>query len=451
MSRPLPDAWLLSLSSPPPARPATLQALADALVKNSHLQELSLSGHAMSVASAAALAAALQENGALQALAVGTPATGNAALKVLCAGVAQSRSLCKLDVANRGATGAHGGRALGAACCPMSRLESLDASRNALGDDGVAAFAQAMAVLPDLAAMNERAAARAVERIESPVFERLRLSGVGLGDRGAEALARALQVRCALVGLWLADNEELGEVGLRRLVSTAPLLETLDVSGTRTGAGPTGEWLERAAASGALKELTIARSGLAGTPVARLADGLAAAGCVLATLDASGNEGIGDGGAGCIAAAMDREGCVLRSLDLSECGLGAAGAELLCRAGSGLHRLGLRGNSLGDEGAQAVAAALGEAVEMDLRELSVAACGVGATGCEALCGALAAGAAPQLETLEMGGNEAAQGGVEEGEEDPTRARWSAAVAALREARPKLDVHWKAGERGGGVE
>ena len=51
----------------------------------------------------------------------------------------------------------------------------------------------------------------------------------------------------------------------------------------------------------------------------------------------------------------------------------------------------------------------------------------------------------------MGGNEAAQGGVEEGEEDPTRARWSAAVAALREARPKLDVHWKAGERGGGVE
>ena len=41
--------------------------------------------------------------------------------------------------------------------------------------------------------------------------------------------------------------------------------------------------------------------------------------------------------------------------------------------------------------------------------------------------------------------------VEEGEEDPTRARWSAAVAALREARPKLDVHWKAGERGGGVE
>ena len=93
---------------------------------------------------------------------------------------------------------------------------------------------------------------------------------------------------------------------MRRLVSTAPLLETLDVSGTRTGAGPTGEWLERAAASGALKELTIARSGLAGTPVARLADGLAAAGCVLATLDASDNEGIGDGGAGRIAAAETR-------------------------------------------------------------------------------------------------------------------------------------------------
>ena len=108
--------------------------------------------------------------------------------------------------------------------------------------------------------MNVGGLLRAVMRGEEPIPlpAELALPSPELGEGvvdvggGAEALARALQVRCALVGLWLADNEELGEVGLRRLVSTAPLLETLDVSGTRTGAGPTGEWLERAAASGAL-------------------------------------------------------------------------------------------------------------------------------------------------------------------------------------------------------
>lgn len=66
-----------------------------------------------------------------------------------------------------------------------------------------------------------------------------------------------------------------------------------------------------------------------------------------------------------------------------------------------------------------------------LLELSLTGCGLGLQRLSALMRAIAAGGLPALTTLELGANS----GV-------TEAGFEAGIAALRAARPGLDVHWR---------
>lgn len=399
--------------------------------------ELSLSGHELSEAHAALLGGALARNATLRELAVGTPTTGAAAAAALAPGVVVS-ALRSIDLANRGLEGAAGGAALGAMLAAPSTLASVDASRNALGDEGVEALATALGANA------------------SSELARLDLAECGVGDAGAAALAAAMCANGggpALQALRLAGNATLGCAGAAALVAAGVAsgsLRELDLSDTAAGAGAgAAEWLSAHGAS--VSALTLARCKLAPEAFEALVDGMEAAGggSSLEMLDVSGNECVGDAGAVRLAErALAPADGTLAALDLSECGVGAVGAGALFRAAGGVRRLSLRGNEgVDDGGALELAAVLrvrgdGETAAAALascEELCLASCGIGAAGAEALFDALAGGGAPSLRTLEMGGNDVG--------DDACMERWKAAVTALREARPALDVQWKAGERG----
>jgi hypothetical protein len=172
--------------------------------------------------------------------------------------------------------------------------------------------------------------------------------------------------------------------------------------------------------------LTLSRCAVGAAGAGALADALRA-GAPLTHLTLTGNDAIGDAGAESLAAALfltasaarrdaadaDANGAAapppprLARLDLGACGIGAAGAVALLRAG-GVGALSLFGNeSLGDDGAAAIAAALSSASSAllsGLTGLDLSGTRIGREGGAALAAALAAGAAPGLLTLELGAN-----------------------------------------------
>ena len=93
-----------------------------------------------------------------------------------------------------------------------------------------------------------------------------------------------------------------------------------------------------------------------------LASALRTEACGLRFLGLSGTSRVGNRGATRLALAMRKEACVLTSLDLSDNIVGDEGAQALAAAlctAARLTRLDLAGNLVGDAGATALAAALG--------------------------------------------------------------------------------------------
>jgi hypothetical protein len=135
------------------------------------------------------------------------------------------------------------------------------------------------------------------------------------------------------------------------------------------------------------------------------------------------------------AAAAEAPGCGLQQLDVSGSGIGP-GALAALGAAACLRRLSLFNTRLGDDGARALAGRLAAGAFAGLADLDLAGCGITLDGARALFVALPGAGA--LRALELGANPCVD---DEG--------FEAALDALREARPNLDVHWRAGDAGEG--
>ena len=127
------------------------------------------------------------------------------------------------------------------------RVLTLDLSRNSLGDDGAARFADAVLLGGGGAVLLGGGAAARITFAQShpppplPSLTALSLAYNGIGAAGASALARALDANATLRFLDLSHNP-LGDDGVRALadalarLSWCQLLRELDVSAPPAGA-----------------------------------------------------------------------------------------------------------------------------------------------------------------------------------------------------------------------
>ena len=410
-------------------------AVCDALHTNTHLLELYASGHAMDAATAAKLTKALAANTTLQSLCVGDDCFGDEGLAALAPGVAKSASLRTLDLENKG-IGDVGAAALGNALatakdggCPS--LTTINISRNdALGPEGIAAVCTGAAHLQKL--------------------EKLVLNELNVGGVAADAIAALLASAPALCALDLTNAKldvAAGDVGkLRKGFDTraqrkdAPPL-SLEMDGVELGdAGAIALAGETRGAN--VKRLSLRGCGVGcegGRAVAR-----AALSAATETLILSDNT-LGDAGAHAVAQALGdatSTSTSLRTLDLGCCGVGADGAAALAQNAADITDLSLFGNeSIGNDGLAAIARAGSDTQFPGLRalkSLDVGGCGADEAGLIAFCDALARDEnnLQNLETLVVGGNPGTQGDG-----------WEPALGRLRDARPTLDVAWRAADAG----
>ena len=281
----------------------------------------------------------------------------------------------------------------------------------------------------------------------------LDLSACCLGPRAGDAARALLAVAPPLRCLRLADNAQLGHSGVCALalgLCGATSLTELDLSGCAVGDAGAAALGAALPTCGALVRLTLRNCCIGAAGAAALATALRT-GARLEHLCLAANADMGDEGAMELANALTAErhangngapaqASVARALvvhlDVGACGIGATGAEALLRAG-GAATLSLFGNELiGDAGAIAVAAAL-QTSSGALTCLDLSGAGIGAAGGAALAAALSGGAAPALATLELGANPALTGDAE----------WPATLEGLRRARPGLDVAWRVADPG----
>jgi serine/threonine protein kinase/hemoglobin-like flavoprotein/Ran GTPase-activating protein (RanGAP) involved in mRNA processing and transport len=337
----------------------------------------------------------------------------------------------RLDLSGRGLGDADAVRL--AENSALAGITELDLSRNRIGDSGVAALAasshlESLAWL-DLSANRIRSqGVAALARAKSlPALRALRLAGNGVGPRGASALgeakwnlveldasgndigasgARALCVGGLLAGvttLRLGDNG-LGADGAAALASCSHLrgLRELDLSNNDLGAAGAASLAISPHLGGvsrlALGRNDLGREGLEMLLSARRLERLAA-------LDLSGNDigasgamllassplarrlealdvahnGLGDAGVAALLGAPNL--AALHCLSVASNGLSAGSAGLLGGSLPQLETLDLSHNPLGDEGGLALAESLSR---MQVRDLRVADCGLGADALGAL-------------------------------------------------------------------
>ena len=277
--------------------PEEAAEVCEALKSNSHLRELYASGHKMDAATAGLFADMLAVNTSLRSLCIGDPEFGDEGLAALTRGIASSASLEAIDLENK-----------------------------------------------------------------------------GVGDEGAKALGEALSSGgCnALTNLNLARNDALGEVGIVAVCAGAvsgDTLESLTLAGVSLSDGACRALGDLLASSCPLKTLDLTGATVGETGAARIGEGLAARGHEGRRLDALVMDSVALGDAG-VVALVGAGGCLpVVALSLQGCGIGEEGGVAI----AGMMRstdnkngdivvevLNLRDNRIGDAGALALAAALGE-------------------------------------------------------------------------------------------
>ena len=384
-----------------------VEQLAAALRQNTVLTELS-SCHSMPPASAAVLAAAIATHPALRRLSLGDSQFGDAGVSAL---LPAFHRLHVADLEHKSVTNI-GCEALATVLGGCNCLAEINVSRNCVGDAGAASLC---ASLP-------------------ASLEVLDLSSCGLTEVAGTHLRDALvTARAPLVSLHLRGNA-LGASGCTALAAGlqhARTLRTLDLSDSQAGdAGAMA--IADALPASSLHRLNLGRCGISHIGAANLANATIRG---VHALCLAGNP-IGDVGAAALAAAN------VEQLDVSECGLTAAGASALIGPACVFTSLILLGNALGDDGVIVLAAALrADGAAPRLKHLSVSGTGMGFEGADALVGALIHGAGPQLNALEMGCNPAADGSD----------HCVAMVAKLRDGRADIDISWKASDQGDGAQ
>ncbi|GLC43128.1 hypothetical protein PLESTB_000860100 [Pleodorina starrii] len=427
-------------------------ALARGIASSSSLTRLDLCNKGLGVRGAQALAGALTAAASLSHLILNSnPQLGDDGLRALCGEAADSSAdgadgaasgvgggppppppppaacwagLRVLEVQGCG-VGAAGVRALAASPGSCGRLEVVRLDGNPLGPEGGQVLTELL-----------RAATRLRE---------LHLRGTELQDQGGEALAAGLAP--ATAGASASGSASSGGVSgvdgsaaaacspsLSSGGSSSLPLVYLDVADCGLGHRSMVALRGAFAAGARLQVLCLAENpGLADADVAALGTALAAGrleatqaeaeatSAPLAHLDVSGT------GAGPEAVAALSEAVGLRHLSLVGCPLGAAGAAALAASLS---------QPAGEEAAVAAEATCGRGPRRwgALRELCVSGTGLTGEGLAALFGALGAGGAPVLQSLEVGANPGNQEDSFEGLLD-----------TLRAARPGLAVYWRSGD------
>ena len=435
-----------------------VDGLCAALAANTVLTELSCSCHPLSAAAAARFGDALAANATLRSISVGDSSFGDAGLAAMAAGLAANSGLTSLDLEQKG-LGAAGARALRACLEAHPALERVTLARNAaLGADGAAELCgvewRALRRLDlsdcalDAAAAAALAAAPSLGRLEE-----LALAGNGgLGAAAGAPLAALLARADALRSLDLR-GARLGAEGAAALAaalpSVAPKLVALDLGECRLGANGCAALAaavraDGGAVGGRLRRLVLGpKNDLEAADVAALAAALAEAHAE------TGSSGSGSGSSG---GGLE--------LDLSGAEVDAAAVRALAGI-PGLASLSLFGATLDSGGdgnggsgggaLEAIAAALSAragggggsetlAPFAALRELNLSGCRLGAADLLRLLAAVEAAPADgggALRLVEVGAN---PGADDEGFQE--------AAAALRERRPGVDVHFRAGDGSG---
>lgn len=352
---------------------ALADSRSEALESNTTLTELYASGHALDKDSLAALAAMLPRNATLTSLNVGDGSLGDQGLAILAAGVGTSPSLTRLDLENKGIEG-QGVAALAAAVAqaPASKLKELVLSRNPLSAEGAAALAPILPRLEVLELSDCRWASGLDASASSP---------------GPTALAWALR-HCGQMrkvrGQHLARTATGGVCVPRVLLDSWPHpccpASQLALDGSAFDGASLAELGAALGPCGALRELTMARVSWLGGRQGGVRAELSALMCCGDRLHPRQSQCLMGPSVGALLAPMAAAGRQLDCLDLSLC-------------------------ELGDEGAEKVAEAIRSGLVV--RALRLHGNGIGATGTEALCGAvrtsLAASQGVTL-TLDMGGN-----------------------------------------------
>ncbi|KIY97525.1 hypothetical protein MNEG_10436 [Monoraphidium neglectum] len=435
------------LSARRACRVQDVAALCDALTSNTRLSELSCSCHPLSPGAAARFGAALAANGALRSVSVGDSSFGDAGLAAMAGGLAANKGLTRLDLEHKALTAA-GARALAACLAAHPTLQELLIGRNELGTDGVSALCVPWRAL------------RALD-----------LSSCGLGAPAVAALAAAPALG-TLAQLALADNELGPGAGapLAELLGRAGKLRVLELAGTRLGEEGVATLASALPSAPGLAALDLSRCGMSAAGVRALAGGLrrqAAAGplrLVLGPGNDLGHESVvelaaalqerarsgdsqhGDKGQQQQQQQRGRE-AVNYDLDLGGGDLGLAAVQALARL-PGLEGLALFRAALSDAAVAALCGAVaasggegggeGHAEERQfagLRNLNLSGCGLGLASLKQLLAALErAGAGSPLRLVEVGANPGAD-----------EAEFHEAAAALKAARPELDVHWRAAD------
>ncbi|CAK0818531.1 unnamed protein product [Prorocentrum cordatum] len=286
---------------------------------------------------------------------------------------------------------------VGMLAAPVPSLRKLHLQKNALGEAGGRALAEALGrgATPQLQelgldqnALGEAggvALAEALGRGATPQLQSLHLCENALGEAGGAALAEALGRGATpqLQSFSLAENA-LGEAGGVALAEAlgegaAPQLQSLGLGGNALGEAG-GRALAEALGRGAtpqLQELGLDQNAL------------------------------GEAGGAALAEALGRGAPPqLQRLDLQQNALGeATGAALAEALGGGamsqLQSLGLGENALGEAGGAALAEALGRGATPRLRRLVMDGNALGLPGAAALAAAISKGGLPSLEALDV--------------------------------------------------
>jgi small GTP-binding protein len=242
--------------------------------------------------------------------------------------------------------------------CSNRRLTHVKLSGNGVGDAGAKAIAASLTALTSLD-----------------------LTANGIGDVGAQAIAGSLT---ALTSLDLAENE-IGAEGAQAIAASLKLLTSLNLAENEVGVAGAQAI---ATSLTALTSLNLAQNevGIDG------AHAIAASMRALTSLDLSANE-IGDTEAQAIAAQLT----LLTSLDLTANRIGVEGARAIAESLTSLTSLDLSGNAIGVEGAQAIATSLTLLTSLDLSTN-----GIGVEGARAIAASLAPLTSLDLSTNRIG-------------------------------------------------
>lgn len=381
---------------------ADAKRLAESIAVNTQLEELYLSGHALSQEGLQAFADCVAVNTTLKHLCVGHDSLGDEGVQILCDGIARNANsaLQVWDLEHKLVSSA-GAAALGKLLESNTMLNTLTVSRNALGDEAIATLVNGVSANPQSA------------------LESLLMTDSGITGAALDHFAPLLELpTCSLQSLQLSFNAlETADTKFFDALAKNTSLKKLYLKDCKLGdmhVTALGHALKH---NITLEEIDLSDNLLTAAGCVALADGLQINSALkLLTL---GNNKCTDAGATLIAQALAANKS-LAYLDLSKNELTQSGIKALLEL-TNVKELHVFNNTIG-AGLHELLPAI--AANQSIEHLDVGANQLHGDLSIALFDAIHAH--PTLKTLEMGGNSLGEAG-------------HAALDCLRQANRTLDV------------